>query len=605
MDFRDLERASFQHPIYDADPANSNPLWYRESLNTGYEFRLGPRDPEKPQPSCRFDQDLSGDYDPSAKKARQLLPVKRKRDLAFPSQAANGSDESAQRKARPMSWQNGRFNGLSLPITLKVDCERGRELLAQGSDHWPLDDQSSSSSSQDPTFWSHSAYSSSSSLLADDFEPYAFRHSGGSGRADRSRIDIDDDTDLSNITLGHPAARGCVPCLKLRLPCTLLDEGATYPCQDCIEDGYECELVIDPLTKRSCEGCRRRRLNCSYLDPGSDHSKACRTCSSISVKCVAGPASGRTRTGPSLDQALYGICRPFVNCSRCRQDKKWCSLQKGQEGPCNRCKANNASCTFEALPNSRTKSRLHLKNKETELQTITPGFDVDSSEQEASTSCSDLYRLITTRLPHPILFNHEPPSSCSWCIDPLHGLLGFGTVQPIVLDTPTGYIEVSDGHTFQGHSPSQMCVSCTLDRFSILACEKHELKALEGCADPGAHDLKIVMQYLAPGMADKADWDWCCVCPSLASFECCRPHDEVETAEENHGQKLGCGLRLCEDCAVTLMTQCRDDLEELVKRKMKDGEEDEFTVRADAEFLTREGELFRRVGIEETEGASG
>ncbi|KAL9025237.1 MAG: hypothetical protein Q9196_005906 [Gyalolechia fulgens] len=613
MNFLDLERASFHHPIYDADPTNNNPLWYRESLNTGYEFRLGPREPDKPQPSCRFDQDLSGDYDPSAKKVRQVLPIQRKRALVYPSQPAHGSDESVPRKVRPMSWQNGRFNGLSLPITLKLDSERGRELLAQGTDHWPLDDQSSSSSSQDPTFWSHSASSSSSSLQVYDQEPYAFRHREGARKARRNRIDTDEeDIDISNITIGHPAARGCIPCLKLRLPCTLLEEGANYPCQDCIEDDYDCELVIEPLMKRSCQGCRRRRIRCSYLDPESDHSRACRICSSIGVKCVAGPASGCTRTGPSLDQAFHDAdsntitnptsqvenSRSFVTCSQCRQVKKRCSLRKGQEGPCNRCKANSASCTFEALPNSRIKDRVRPKNKETQSQVLTPSpVDGQQGPTTHDTSNPSLpSKTITTRLPNPILFNHEPASSCSWCIDPLHGLLGFGTVHPLVHDTSSGYMEIRGGHTSQGHLPSRMCVSCTLDRFSILACEQHELRALPGTVDPRTLDLVTVMHFLVPGMAERAEWDWCCVCPSPASYGCCRPHEEG-MGDERMGNESGCGLRLCEECAVALVAECRDDLEELVKKKTKEGKEDEFAVRADAEFLTRGGELLTRVGV--------
>lgn len=104
MNFDELERASFHHAIYDADQTDINPLWYRESLNTGYEFRLAPRDPEKPQPSCRIDQDLSGDYDPSVKRARQILPIKRKREpQPLP---ADGSREPAHRKPRLMTWQN-------------------------------------------------------------------------------------------------------------------------------------------------------------------------------------------------------------------------------------------------------------------------------------------------------------------------------------------------------------------------------------------------------------------------------------------------------------------------------------------------------------------
>ena len=291
MHLHELEKTPFYHAIYDADQSDIDPLWYRESLNTGYDFRLAPRNPERSRPSCRIDQDASGNYGSSGKKARQLLPVKRKREPLVPP--VGDSDERAHRRPRLMTWQNGRCNGLSLPVSLKLDSPRGRELLALGMDHWPLDDQSSSAGSLESVFWSQSFASSSSSPLDDEPEPYKLRHREKDCYREQNKMNHEEYTVLSAQTIGHPAARGCIPCLRLGLPCTLLHEGATYPCQACIEDQCECDLVIQPLTKRSCEGCRRRRLRCSYLDVSSDHSEACRTCSNIGVKCVAGPASNR------------------------------------------------------------------------------------------------------------------------------------------------------------------------------------------------------------------------------------------------------------------------------------------------------------------------
>lgn len=62
-------------------------------------------------------------------------------------------------------------------------------------------------------------------------------------------------------------------------------------------------------------------------------------------------------------------------------------------------------------------------------------------------------------------------------------------------------------------------------------------------------------------------------------------------------ERVGCGLKMCEGCT-GLMAECGGDLEEVVGRKMEEGVRDgnEFCVRADAEFLTRGGELIRRVG---------
>lgn len=62
-------------------------------------------------------------------------------------------------------------------------------------------------------------------------------------------------------------------------------------------------------------------------------------------------------------------------------------------------------------------------------------------------------------------------------------------------------------------------------------------------------------------------------------------------------ERVGCGLKLCEDCAI-LLTECSGNLEEAVWKKMEEATSsgNEFAVRADAEFLTRGGELIRRVG---------
>ncbi|KAL8798950.1 MAG: hypothetical protein Q9223_004026, partial [Gallowayella weberi] len=223
IDFDELERASLQHSIYDTDQLDPNPFWYRESLNSGYDFRLGPRDPELPQPSCRFDQDESGDFDPSAKRLPQLVPVKRKREPAPPQLDENG--EPVPRKPRQVTWQFGRFNGLSLPITLKLTSSRGLQLLAKGTDNWPADDEPESSTHS--SIFTSASVGTSNTSNENCADPYVFRQRDKAYYGEHDQPDVDDELDLSKITLGHPAARGCIPCLKLRLPCPLLEEGAT------------------------------------------------------------------------------------------------------------------------------------------------------------------------------------------------------------------------------------------------------------------------------------------------------------------------------------------------------------------------------------------
>ena len=627
IDFDELEQASasLQHSIYDADRFDTNPFWFRESLNTGYEFRLGPRDPDLPQPSCRIDRDESGDFDPSGK-PQTLVPLKRKREPPLPQLDEDGP---VLRKPRQATWQFGRFNGLSLPITLKLTSSRGLHLLAAGTDNWPADDEPESSDS------SFTLGTSNTSLESYD-EPYEFRPRD-KACYDEHDQPLDDEIDLSKISLGHPAARGCVPCLKLRLPCPLLQEGAAYPCYHCTEDGCDCELVIQPPRKRSCQGCRRRRLTCSYLDPSSDHSQPCRTCSAIAVRCTAGPATGRTRTGPSLDhvsptKALKQLSRiplgrRFVNCTQCRRAKKWCSLRAGQEGPCNRCKTSSISCTFESLRSGPDKGKSRVDIVPTQEQLLASNsikdkhsvfedlFNVSYNDKNpvfdnpfANETPQLITKQITTRLAHPISFNFTPSHPddtphCHWCTDILHGLLGLGILTVTVMalttnnghESSAGYTELDGGHTSLGHLPSRMCPSCTLERFTIIACETHELSLLSTVPSTPI-DQDRIMEVLSGEV--KATWEWCSICPSPALYECCRPSSLWLADAGEDLESVGCGLKLCEDCAI-ILTECAGNLEEAVWRKMEEAgaEGNEFAVRADAEFLTRGGELLRRVEV--------
>ncbi|KAK4690252.1 hypothetical protein P7C71_g6493, partial [Lecanoromycetidae sp. Uapishka_2] len=66
------------------------------------------------------------------------------------------------------------------------------------------------------------------------------------------------------------------------------------------------------------------------------------------------------------------------------------------------------------------------------------------------------------------------------------------------------------------------------------------------------------------------------------------------------GEERGCGLKLCESCAVALVNDhggvlpgLLDSLK-LEKSKLKKGEGD-FLLRADADFLHPDGELLRRM----------
>lgn len=85
---------------------------------------------------------------------------------------------------------------------------------------------------------------------------------------------------------------GCQGCRELDLPCSMADDQSHYPCQNCRDDGIDCEISPAPKWKRACEQCRsgRRRGSCSYNSLDYDHSLPCQACQQHGFKCVAGPA---------------------------------------------------------------------------------------------------------------------------------------------------------------------------------------------------------------------------------------------------------------------------------------------------------------------------
>lgn len=124
----------------------------------------------------------------------------------------------------------------------------------------------------------------------------------------------------------------------------------------------------------------------------------------------------------------------------------------------------------------------------------------------------------------------------------------------------------------------------------IAACGAHEIEPLQE-ADGGEGDGW--MEFLMPERAQEAPFEWCSVCPSPALFGCCKRQPDGHAHEEEGLGGVGCGLRLCESCAVVLVYECEGCLEGLAGRA-GEGEEG-WGVRADAEFLVGRGELLRRV----------
>ena len=581
------------------------------------------------------DQDESGDFDPECEQPCNLIPSINKRER--PICRDNGPRETTYKKPKLHTWQLGRRVGLSCPVALKLESDRGRAFLQEIGVHlnnWPK-----------LQLLGENAEMNFTELNSDAIQSQRLRNRQSFHQDDQSsafqRTSRDNFSLFADVMLGHPAARGCKGCLEIGVSCTLLQEGSTYPCFACKDDGFECELVLPPAKKRACESCRRRRIVCSYRSTNEDHSSSCKQCENSRAKCVAGPLSGRTRTGPCLDQKVSEPSsiaqRPYVACTQCREAKKYCSLRYNRNGgTCKRCVGLEKICTFEAISDARRKeesktirdihSPMDISSKtltQNSSQTQTgDSLPTDlSPREEKPLMCkrsppvssphtsteknvfSGTTRMIKTRLAHPVTFNHQVPEDgstfCHWCNDYSYGLIGLGEVRVEVIDDNggVGYIEIEGGHTAQGRDPSRMCHQCTTSRLFIACCQKHDIQPIES-ATPDIFDGIEVLEWLQPNLMSSAPFEWCSICVRPASFACKNPSAMGPSLmKDDLDEEAGCGLRLCEGCAVTLRFELDGRLDELINKLEGEGDCGPLDIRADTNFLHSNGHLMHRIYI--------
>ncbi|KAL9576859.1 MAG: hypothetical protein Q9212_006762 [Teloschistes hypoglaucus] len=559
------EEAAKEVSIFDTDHTKGDPFYYRPSMNCGYDLRKGPRDPSKPQPSCAFDEDPSGTFDPTAADdidSEIHSHLKRQREQHLPEEG--DSKEVTEEKHHPSTWENGLPNGPSLPIALKLTSEKGRQLLARGTDNWHESNNELSRS----TYETQSLQSIQEANASDAgrlIAPYMLKRRGERNNDDNASIN-DERVDTS----AHAEARGCIPCLQFRLPCSLLQEGSSHPCQGCFDYGLDCELVMQPWAQRSCQGCRRRGINCSYLEGDSDHTQPCRTCFAIDEVCIADPASGRIQTEPTIDQLLDALLEGTDNLPSQQHpaSKKYakCASCKVCRPKCEGCRIANANGDFKLLA-----------------------------------GCT-----ATSLVLQPVIFNYQPAKNdgtipCHFCADPSYAIVGCRPKESSI----------------QNLSPTHMCVSCTLERIQILTCDEHDIQEIPGKVPDDLDYTKVQNWKYAndgwPGSYDDVDWEWCNLCMNEATHACYRVNvldrqtDEADItgekdasarkgkgkAKEETAKPQGCGLRLCEECASYLCQEPVETLEECLLSKVARLKDwwNRTGVRADAELLLQNGSL--------------
>jgi hypothetical protein len=573
-----------------------------------------------------LDVDDSGNYDPSGRASCEKAKTKQRRQIQ-PLGRQNGADprdgdegeEGTQNRTVQLSVLAARQRGCSMVVSLKLANPDSIALMQKIPQNWPgmyhnilsdeyienqvreiINDQSSPS------------------------KPYPFRDRSNPRMPEESRSSavapyLKDPADIAADLTNHPAARGCAACHALNLVCPLLEDGSAWPCHFCTEDNSDCTLITPPAKKRVCEECLRKRLACSYREEESDPSKPCRQCTLSGIApCIAGPDLTAMIERKSYERAAIiakekenAEPRRYVTCTACRTNKSRCSLKKMVNcPPCASCKREGILCTFLALPMKEKRPQTPIKQE-----------GINAAAQQVLALDKKIpanAKIIHTALCHPVAFL-VLQNTCHWCSNPSYGILGLGWVDVTVSPSANGleYNELYGGHIHEGQERSRICTDCCMSRIAILNCSEHELRPLDGIQthkDTASGELPTSSDMELDAIEVDAAFDrllsnsvlptdrWCHLCPSLALFQCCTPQAESkwgEPLDPMSDEAEGCGLFLCEPCAVTLMDE--GTLDGVLERMGEEDEEERWGLgpRADAEFLSSTDNLLMKTVVEQ------
>jgi hypothetical protein len=443
---------------------------------------------------------------------------------------------------------------------------------------------------------------------------------------------LEDPADPEHDLTGHPEARGCKSCRRLKQSCSIV-KGGQYPCEECLEDGSECHLIREPGVKWACQHCQQTSEGCSFeIDPTQS---ICDNCAKNGHVCEVLPPVGYQAPRISIDEEIYGSDRAYVACTNCRSIKKPCSLKsKKSSPPCKRCVKEQIGCTFVDLPNPVKQTRGANDKAPVDINDATePRNEFFTQEDiatmhEHSTNVPDpepvlevvmedgngnmgMLTTIATSFAHPIKFSIEDDAqvSCNFCEMPVFGMVGYFEREVYVIrwDNGLGFAECGGGYS-QDNGNTTMCGECTRRRLQILVCESHHLEPMP---DAGTDHMKLAEELVA-AEAGGADMQyqlsrWCSTCFSPAAFGCSTL--QADLSDEGH-QIEGCHLRLCFACEVALRTRFGGDLDAMATEldaqpKISEaddtlGKQLDGRPRADVGFLRQAGLLMQ--GIAESEG---
>lgn len=326
-------------------------------------------------------------------------------------------------------------------------------------------------------------------------------------------------------------------------------------CTHCKDDGTTCsleKLKEDEITGASCKRCVKHGHVCTVeLPPASDDAE---------------PEPQKTREPGQRPQAgMFGS--PAFD----RDDD-----EEEENDDANPPSIFNVADDGEPLPKRKRVRKLSQKSRKKSRL---------SNEIVPEVSPQDLYALplgyakkqITTSFCHPLVFNAPMPKgdefnmACDFHLVAF-SIFGHPSASPWVTyaDPPTSqhawkYEEIpgTGGHSESTkHEKTNVCKECTYARQKILFCQSHKLAGIKGLPEPKDYDFDAAY---APLLGDQernfssntaAQHKWCAICPAPAFIECCSPF----TAAPGQKEQEGCGLMLCEICAVGLLANPTPDL---------------------------------------------
>ncbi|GAB7352878.1 hypothetical protein MBLNU459_g3475t1 [Dothideomycetes sp. NU459] len=192
---------------------------------------------------------------------------------------------------------------------------------------------------------------------------------------------------------------------------------------------------------------------------------------------------------------------------------------------------------------------------------------------------------ITTRFSHPIEFNHDDPKnlqSCHFCTDPTFSFFGLGERVVRQSETSNGTSEFEHG----SGEPTRLCISCTMSYIRRIVCNPHIVTAIPPSYPQQPTSFTETFERLRTGCTLPGD-HWCSVCPSIALYKC-------SSSSEHSLDDSGCGLQLCETCAVELVEAHRGHMDSFLNTLVDKPTTDRpLGLRADVELLRAGGPLAR------------